>query len=618
MEFPILPLILAALDPVVQQWVLGAILLLGVVLYVRQWLPIETTSILLLACLAMTGILTTEQVFSGFANAATITIGAMFILSSSLVRTGALEYLAQKFAALSRGSLFRVLVLLALFVPLASAFVNNTPIVVMMIPILLSICREFEIKPSKVMIPLSFFSILGGICTLLGTSTNILVDGEYRKYYEKHAEGWTGAVPLREGFEVFDFLPVGLACLGVGGVFLLFFSRKLLPERSSLSGMAQLGRQATFVTEVIVRSDSSLVGKKVGAVFEGSKLRLLELVRSEEIVLGSAVKELEIEAEDALIIEGRAQDLKGFVDESSADLASVVEDDTRVPMRTIELKLAELVVMPDSSWETLTVSELRLNARYGIKVMAVQRHGKQHRYRIRGMRVHAGDVLLVQADDAALNEIRESEDALVVEGVEGTLVNARKSPLAALTLGAVVAVAASTPVPLIYTALVGVAFLLVTRCIRIDEAMRSLDTTVLFLLAAAIPLGIAVESTGLAGSIVQVVVGGLGDASPRVIISVFFLLTSLLTTFLSNSAVAVLLFPIAMGLAEQLGINHEALLMAICLGASASFMTPIGYQTNTIVMGPGGYLFRDYFKIGLPMNLLMWLTATLAIPYFFA
>ena len=597
------------------QWILVGIIVLGACLYLGQWLPVETTSIIILSCLALSGVLPAEGVLSGFSSHATITIGAMFILSSSLARTGALEFLARWIAQRSRGSLMRLLLLLALLVPPLSAFVNNTPIVIMMVPVLLALCRRFEMKPSKLMIPLSFFSILGGTCTLVGTSTNILVDGLYRQFY-RGRESWSGPVPLREGFELFDFTPLGLVYLAVGTAFLLLFSRRLLPERSSLSGMPQLGRQALFVTEVIVRGDSPLVGKKSGEAFAERKIRLLELVRGEDIVLGPAAAGLALEPEDALIIEGRAQDINAFVEESAAELASVVEDDARVPMRTIELKLAEVVVLPDSPWETLTVSDLRLNARFGVKVMAVQRHGRQHRYRIRGMRLHAGDVLLVQADDAALNALRDSEAALVVEGVDRTLVSSRKAPIAAATLVGVVVLSALGDFALVHMALAGVAVLLVTRCIRVDEAMRSLDTTVLLLLAAAIPVGLAVEQTGLAARIVDAVVDVFGNAPPFVLLSAFYALTSLLTTFLSNNAVAVLLVPIAFGIAERLGLNHEALLMAICFGASASFATPIGYQTNTIVLGPGGYGFRDYLRIGLPLNLLMWLTASVVIPLF--
>lgn len=608
---------LAMAEPA-EQYVLLALIVVAMGCYVHQWLPTEVTSLLVIAGLAFSGILEPQEALSGFSSAATITVGAMFVISSGLLRTGALEFVALRLADYSRGSPTRLIVLLALLVPPASAFLNNTPIVVMMVPVVLSLCRQFDIKPSKLMIPLSFFSILGGTCTLLGTSTNILVNDLYVQFSREHAETWQSPFELREGFRLFDFTPLGLVYLATGTVFILLFYRKLLPERSSLSGLLHPERKADFVTEVTIQPGSSLVGKRVKEVFAGSSVRLLELMRGEEIVLASEAGEYRLEPTNSLIVEGRPQEIDSFLHSTGLGLISVVEDTERVPMRTIELMLAEAVVLPDSSFEGRTVSGLGLNRRFGVKVMAVQRQGRHRRYKIRAMRLRAGDVILVQADAMGLNALRETEDVLVVEGVDRTLSRPRKAPLAVLILSAVVVLASLnlSVLPIVVLALGGAALMLVARCIRVDEALRSLDGNVLLLLAASIPLGVAIEKTGLADSTVSVVVDVTGNMHPIVFLSAFYLLTSLLTGVLSNSTVAVLMVPIAFSLDEKIGIHHEALLVAICFGASASFLTPLGYHTNTIVMGPGGYTFRDYLKIGFPMSVLMWITATIFIPIF--
>ncbi|MCZ6792642.1 MAG: SLC13 family permease [Planctomycetota bacterium] len=617
-----LPSLLAAAEtaPLFQQVFLLVLIVGGMALYIGQWLPTETTSVILITALGVSGILDASEVLGGFSSTATITVGAMFVLSSGLVRTGALEFLALQMAEFSRGSPRRLLFLLLVLVPPASAFVNNTPIVVMMVPVVLSLCRRFDIKPSKLLIPLSFFAILGGHCTLLGTSTNILVSDLYRTYAERIGpEEWGGPVELREGgFGIFAFTPMGLVYLSTGAVFLFLFSNRLLPERSSLSGLLHPERKADFVTEVVVPADSPLVGRQVGDVFTGGRIRLLELMKGEEIVLASEAREHVLEPENSLIVEGIPQDIDRFLRDSGADLTSVVEDDVRVPMRTLELMLAEAVILPDSPFEGLTVSELGLNRRFGVKVMAVQRQGRHHRYRIRAMRLHGGDVLLIQADNTGLNALRETEGMLVVEGVDRTVVRPRKAPVAvAILVGVVLLASLNLPfLPVAIVALGGAALMMVTRCLRVDEAFRSLDGSVLLILAATIPLGLALERTHLAEQIVRLVIELFGVGHPRLFLSMFFLLTSLLTAVLSNNAVAVLMVPIALRFAVELNINHEALLMAVCFGASASFFTPIGYQTNIIVMGPGGYTFRDYLKIGVPMTILMWLAATLLIPLF--
>jgi di/tricarboxylate transporter len=392
---------------------------------------------------------------------------------------------------------------------------------------------------------------------------------------------------------------------------------RLLPERASLASLMPAERKARFVTELVLTENTPLVGLRVGDVFDPeAPVRLLEMIRGEEIILAPKAGNHVLAPDDAMIVEGSPQEITAFLSKFAGfELASVVEDEQRVPMRTLQLKLVEAVVLPESPFAGRFVRDLGLNRLYGVKVMAVQRHGRQHRYQIRAMRLHPGDVLLLQSDDHGLAALREQGAVLIVEGVEQTVYRRRKMPIAGAIMAAVV-LAAAAGLPLVVAALLGAALMLITRCVRVDEAVRSLDSATLLLLAGTIPLGLAMLQTGLAPLIVRGVVGLAGDSQAWLLLSLLYLVTAVLTSFLSNNAAAVLLTPIAIDMAATLNVDVRPLLMAIALGASACFSTPIGYQTNAIVMGPGGYTFGDYLRIGVPLTLVMWIAATVLIPVF--
>jgi di/tricarboxylate transporter len=582
---------------------LTIIIVLAVLLFVTQWLPLEVTSLLILPALFFTGLLPAEQVFSGFSNGATITIGAMFVLSAGLSRTGALDPLMALFRRYAHGNPFRVLVMLALTLPLISAFMNNTPVVVMMVPVLLSLSREMGIKPSKLMIPLSYFTILGGTLTLIGTSTNIIVNELYR-----NAGG--------PGFRLFEFTPMGLVYCAGGIAFILFVGRRLLPDRAPLSAMVPRERTAEFVTEIVVEDGSPLIGRRAGEIFQrGSNVQLLQLVRGEEIVPPGEGKEMQLAGGDALIVEGTSKRIAELITRWGASLAKVVEDDRYVPMRTTQLMLGEAVVLPDSPFVGRKVGELALNRSYGARVLAVQRSGRHHR-RVREMELRPGDVLLLQGEARSFARLRESEAVLLVEGLEQEVAHKRGRKLAIPIMLGVIALASLTSLPISMVAVSGALLMVLTRCLRVDEAIRAIDLSVLFLLIGTIPLGLAMQRTGLAHEIVDATLAITGESSPALLVSAFYVLTVVMTALLSNSATAVLLTPIALGLASSLGVDAKPFLIAVAFGASADFSTPIGYQTNTIVFGPGGYRFSDYLKIGLPLEFLMWALASVLIPIF--
>lgn len=589
-----------------EQILFAAILVGAVVLFVTRWLPYEATAAFTIAGLVLTGILTPQEALSGFANSATVTIAAMFVLSGGLIRTGALEFLIRLMRRGARGDVTRLLVLLALVVGLSSAFLNNTPVVVMIVPVALALARQCSVQPSKVLLPVSYFAILGGTCTLIGTSTNLLVDDVYR------AGGG-------EGFSIFEFAPLGLCFFVIGSIYILATNRRLLPDRSPLTQLLPEDRGATFVTELVVGREASLVGKAIREVLPPSRsdVRLLEIVRGEHVMFAGSALDESVEPGDSLIVEGAPQGIAAFIESNGVKIASVVEDEKRVEVRTMDLMIVEAVVLPDSPFVGRAVASLGLNRIYGVKIMGIQRHGLQHRYHLRGMRLKGGDVLLLQADRRGLGALRETGAVMVVEGIDRLLVQTAQAPLALGVLLAVVALAAFNIVPLSIAAMGGVGVLLATRCLRTREAVAALDAPVLLLIVGTIPLGLGLQKTGLAATLVMPVAHWLGTAGPVAALSLFYMMTSLLSSFLSNNATALLMAPLAIGLATSLGLEPKPFLIAIAFGASASFATPVGYQTNLIVMGPGGYTFGDYLRFGLPLNILLWIAATFLIPVFY-
>lgn len=613
-----------------------AILLGSTVLFVAQWLPMEVTSILTIAVLMVSGVLDPQDALSGFSSTATVTVAAMFVLSAGVMRTGAMDAIAANLARFSKGSPRRLLFLIALFVPAASAFMNNTPLVVLMIPIALSVGRQVDLAPSKMLLPIAYLASLGGTITLIGTSTNILVDGAYRSLGGP-------------GLSMFEFAPLGIAYALVGATFLLVAGPRILPNRTPLTDLAPSRDGARYISEIKAGAGSSLVGKPVEKAFDriarphrratapyerlhrrlsrprrltdtlgvsASGVELIELVRDGRIYRADETRGLTVEEGDTLLVLGAPADIATFVRSTGAQMASVIEDDERTPMRSLHHHVVEAMVCPDSTINGRLVSDLALHRLYGVSVMGVQRHGRRQFEGLRAMRLSTGDVLLLQGDQTGIRSACEATRLLAIEGVDSAIARTTRRWSALVIMGAVVLGASFTQTPIVTLALVGAVLMVLTGALRPGEALASLDSASLLLLAGTIPLGIAMEQSGLAQVMVDKLVGALGHSQPIVFVSGFLFVTWILTELLSNNAVAVLLTPIAVSLAKTTGINETALIMVVVFGASASFTLPQGYQTNAMVMGPGGYRFVDYLRLGLPLSLICWATASILIPVF--
>ncbi len=587
-----------------------ALLAAVVTLYITRWLPIEVTSLLVPPILFGTGILDVKHALSGFSNSATITIACMFVLSAGLYRTGALDLLTEFLKKHAKGSPLRLLLLLALTVPFISAVMNNIPVVAMLLPVVLALARDMDVKPSRLLIPMSYFAILGGTTTLLGTGTNILVDDFYRQ-----TQAAAGEAPT--GLGMFSFTPLGLILLAVGGAFVILLGRHLLPDRPSLSTLLPTERSAQFLTEIRVDKDSPLVGQEVSEVFaSGGPMRLIELVRKEQVLIGREARGLEFESGDTMIITGKPKESAEFLEQVQVQVQTGGKKVEVPEIDSTELKIGEAVVLPDSRFCGRRLGSLALHTRYGVKVLSIQRGGEHRKKSLRDTILEAGDVLLVQASDAGLAALRDTEAVLIVEGLDQSIRREKRVWVAIAIVTAVVFGAGLSGQPIVAFAIAGAAFMIGTRCLRVDEATRSLDVPVLLLLVGTIPLGVALGATGVTSGFVSWLLATVGDLHPAIILSMLYLFTSVLTEFLSNKATAILLAPVALQIAAQLGVSEKPFLFAICFAASASFMTPFGYPTNLIVMGPGGYKFTDYMRIGVPLNLIIWILASLLIPVF--
>lgn len=584
-------------------WIVTIILIIALYLLISEALPVDLTSIGIMVALMISGILTPVEAVAGIANPAVITVGAMFLISQAMIRTGAVGFIGRKVMDWTRGKTWMAMLMVLLIVGVASAFINNTPVVVLFIPVVLSLSCRLGVSPSKYLIPLSYASILAGTCTLIGTSTNIIVSDLAAHY---------GYAP----FGMFELSVVGIP-IAVAGLAMIFsMAPRLMPDLLNPTCELQNDRQRRYLAELLVPRDSELLGSNPCAHIQGKypDIEVLELIRYSHI-FHPCRDEVTVAPDDLLLVKGTPNALMQLLS-TKATVLPRSENGMRFEVINPAM-VVELIITPQSSLVGRQLKNTYLFRSSNLHVVAVERSGLHYsEMQLQDIRLKMGDILLVWCRDEAFNQLRGRNDWIVVEDVYQEIEHKRKAPLTGIIFGALVAAAATGLADIMVCALAAVFLMMATGCLPLRQAYRALQSNVLLLIAGTIALGAAMDKTGASQYYSDLFLKVMEGGSPSLVLAGVILLTSISTQLLSNNATAVLLLPIAISTAVGLGVNPKPFIMAVCFGASACFATPIGYQTNLLVYGPGGYRFSDFFKLGIPLNLLVLVMGTVLIPVF--
>lgn len=602
------------------QAIIALLILVGMlVMFVRETYPVEVVAIGGAMVMLVLGILPMKAVPDVLSNNAPWTIAAMFMIVGALVRTGALEGVSQMAARNAEAHPAWTLAILGLGVTAVSAFVNNTPLVVVMMPIFMQLSKQLQLSPSKLMIPLSYMTILGGTVTLVGTSTNLVVDGVAQK---------AGMAP----FGIFEMTPLGLVVAVAGLVYLALFANRLLPARESMASLLSDKKGMKFFTEVAIPQDSAFVGKKPAEVdlFKRGGARVIDVLRG-DISLRRNLENVVLAPGDRVVLRTPMAELLGM--KESKDVEHAVEDRPQTDLigppvdrdmqqvdklSSVQTSTVEVLITPGCRMVGRTLGEMRLRRRYGVYPLAVHRRDQNLGRGLETIEVRIGDTLLLEG---AMEDIRRlATDMQMVDISQPTQRAFRRghAPLVIAILIAVVIGAALNVAPIQYLAFVGVGIVLLTRAIDSDEALASVDGGLMALLFGMLAVGAGLEHSGAIELVVGWIAPFLQGVSPYVLVFAVYALTSFLTEIVSNNAVAVIVTPLVISLAHTLGVDARPLVMVVMIGASASFATPIGYQTNTLVYGPGGYKFSDFIRFGVPLNVISAIVTTIAVPLLYS
>ncbi len=582
-----------------EQWAAAfaiAVVLCMFAAFLAERYPPEVVALSAAAAMVLSGVLPVERALDVFSNPAPWTVAAMFILSGALVRTGALTRLTDWVSAHAEERPAMILGVLGGVVIFASAFMNNTPVVVVLIPVAIRVAKAMGTAASKLLIPLSYVAILGGMCTLIGTSTNLIVDGVAQS---------KGLEP----FGMFEITPLALVLAMFGLAYIRLLAPRLLPERESLSGLLNIRPEKRYFTEVTVSEDSRLVGRNPFEVadFRHGGGRVVDVVRRDES-LGRASPDVRLRVGDRVVLRTRVGELLGLRDSQTVSMADTVS--------TRESTTVEALITPDCRIAGKRLGALNLRRHYGVYTLAVHRRNRNLGGQLDDAVVHVGDTLLLEGSPVDIRRLADDMHLVDLVTPDSRPYKRSHAPWVVLSLAGVVVLSALGIAPIFALAMVAVAVVLLSRSIEADEAFGSVDARLLVLIFSMLVVGSGMEVSGSVSIVAEGIAPLVTAMPPFFVIWSIYLLASVLTELVSNNAVAVVVTPVAVALAHTLGVDPRPLVVAVMVAASASFATPVGYQTNTLVYSPGGYSFHDFLRFGLPLNLSMGILTSLLIPVF--
>jgi len=586
-------------------WEIALVLVLticAVVLFVTEKFSTDIVAILVMMVLLVSRVLTPTEGLAGFANTATVTVGAMFVLSAGMFRSGAVNFVGRGLGRLARHSSGLMLFVLMVGVGLLSSFLNNTAAVAILIPVVIVVARRADTSPSKLLMPLSFASMFGGMCTVLGTSTNILASSIAE-------QAGLGA------FAMFEFTKLGVIFFAVGVAYMMTVGRRLVPDHRGRGDLTTSFGLGDYLTDLVLQAGSTSVGHSLASapLVKEFGIEVLQIRRGKDTL--RPTPETVLHEHDVLRIQGDLRTINELKDRAGVIFGMSVKwrDED---LQSTDTRLVEAVVGPSSPLAGKSLVESRLRENYGASVLAIRQHGTLRHGEFENITLMPGDALLIDVPNDQIEHLTQQRAFLVVSRAGIPRFDLPKATKALAIVVSVVVVAATGLLSIVTAAAAGALMMVLSGCISTEEAYGAVEWNVLFLLAGMLSLGAAMEKTGASTMLAGGMIDGVGGFGPIALLAAFFGITMLLTEVMSNNATVALLLPIAITTAHSIDANPRTFMFAVVFAASSSFMTPVGYQTNTMIYGPGQYRFVDFVRVGAPLNLIFWILGTLLIPWF--